>query len=955
MKKNRLAIVALSVLSLPATAAHASKFWKNSVVAGNWSTGNNWSAVSPAGADNGGAPVGGEAVNIVHTDGTARTVMLDGLTPSLGVLSIDLTGAGVATDTLSITSSNNLTAAVLDVGGYNGAAFTNGRGAVVQSAGTTTVSPGGDLILGVGTGSTGTYTLSGGAVVANQSEFVGLNGAGAFNHSAGTNTLNVNAFGSFYVGFNAGSTGTYNLSGVGALASNEQVYIGHSGTGVFNQTGGTHNVSGGSVVGGFLVPHSLYLGYNANSLGTYTLSGGSLSINHGGLGIGYRAAGNAAQKGGTFIQSGGAISVAQSISIGSEGTGKYEHTGGTAYSNQDAYIGEFSTGVGELIVDGPTTIFSTRLYIAVGYFGVGSLVISNGGTVTTGDTQQFAATGYVGFDGNSSGYVVVRDPGSTWNINDTLRVGKGTVDIQNQGLVYVKDELIINSTGVVDLFGGKLRFNSVSDSGLSQLNFVAGTIQLGGARTIGGPTGDAVVATLFGAAPVIPAGKELAIEQTATLNRTLAIDGGAFTAPQIVNASALDLRRGTFNLTNQAVAIGFGGLFGGALDVNEGVTVNVTLGVTNQGLVTGDGQIGGTFVNTAAGELRAEPGRSLTLTGAGNTNAGQINLYGGMLDFTQNLTNNAGAFISGNGSLIVGGGLVNQGTMNFAGTANIVGDVTNSATGKIISGGGGATIFFDDVTNNGEIRTSTNGFTVFFGSVSGGGTFSGTGTVNFEGDLSPGNSPATVQFAGDVVLGPDALLQIELGGTTPGSRYDQINVAGELTLGGTLEILLINGFTPAAGQTFDFLNAGTLAGAFSSVVLPDLPGLAWDASQLAAGTVSVTFPADFNGDGNVNSADLVNWKAGFGTSTGAAHSQGDADNDHDSDGADFLAWQRQFNGAPPALATADPVPEPAALLLALATLALTPSRMQNPHRLAIVSRRHPRPFAQFAAKVYESA
>ncbi len=170
------------------------------------------------------------------------------------------------------------------------------------------------------------------------------------------------------------------------------------------------------------------------------------------------------------------------------------------------------------------------------------------------------------------------------------------------------------------------------------------------------------------------------------------------------------------------------------------------------------------------------------------------------------------------------------------------------------------TIFFDDVTNQGEIRTSANAFAIFFGSVSGAGTFTGTGTVNFEGDLTPGNSAAAVNFAGDVVLGPESTLNIELGGTAAGTQYDQINVAGDLTLDGTLEVSLINGFTPTAGQTFDFLNGSTLAGAFSSVVLPDLPGLVWNTSQLAAGMLSMAFPGDFNHDGAVDAADYVVWR-----------------------------------------------------------------------------------------------
>src|SRR5688500_16936823 len=103
MKMKPIKFVAVLVLALsPATVAHAVKFWKNGVVTGNWSMGNNWSAVRQAGADNGGMPVAGEHVVITHSDGTARTVTLDTNTPSLGLVYLDLTGAGTAADTLSL-------------------------------------------------------------------------------------------------------------------------------------------------------------------------------------------------------------------------------------------------------------------------------------------------------------------------------------------------------------------------------------------------------------------------------------------------------------------------------------------------------------------------------------------------------------------------------------------------------------------------------------------------------------------------------------------------------------------------------------------------------------------------------------------------------------------------------------------------------------------------------------
>jgi hypothetical protein len=66
--------------------------------------------------------------------------------------------------------------------------------------------------------------------------------------------------------------------------------------------------------------------------------------------------------------------------------------------------------------------------------------------------------------------------------------------------------------------------------------------------------------------------------------------------------------------------------------------------------------------------------------------------------------------------------------------------------------------------------------------------------------------------------------------------------------------------------------------------------------------------ADLNDDGIVNASDLDWWRYG-----GAWH--GDADADGDSDGHDFLAWQRQL-----AASGAATVPEPAAVAMALLPL-----------------------------------
>lgn len=68
-------------------------------------------------------------------------------------------------------------------------------------------------------------------------------------------------------------------------------------------------------------------------------------------------------------------------------------------------------------------------------------------------------------------------------------------------------------------------------------------------------------------------------------------------------------------------------------------------------------------------------------------------------------------------------------------------------------------------------------------------------------------------------------------------------------------------------------------------------------------------PADFDGDGDVDAADLAQWEGDFGV-----NGLSDADNDGDSDGNDFLIWQREL--APNSLSAAANVPEPAAIMLA---------------------------------------
>jgi hypothetical protein len=96
--------------------------------------------------------------------------------------------------------------------------------------------------------------------------------------------------------------------------------------------------------------------------------------------------------------------------------------------------------------------------------------------------------------------------------------------------------------------------------------------------------------------------------------------------------------------------------------------------------------------------------------------------------------------------------------------------------------------------------------------------------------------------------------------------------------------------------------------------------LRWDIDYSSTEvTLRVLFAADFDGNGQVDGADLDGWTAGFGLVGGAAHEQGDADGDGVADGGDFLIWQRQFGSGIVSVAeTYGAVPEPAAACLAFA-------------------------------------
>jgi hypothetical protein len=107
-----------------------------------------------------------------------------------------------------------------------------------------------------------------------------------------------------------------------------------------------------------------------------------------------------------------------------------------------------------------------------------------------------------------------------------------------------------------------------------------------------------------------------------------------------------------------------------------------------------------------------------------------------------------------------------------------------------------------------------------------GGDLSGTGLI--DGNLSnaglirPGLSPGVLTVRGDYVQAEGGVLELEVGGTTPGVNQDQLRVTGTAALGGNLRLVLVNDFVPGQAA-FHVLQTPTPLGAFAaaSVVGPN--------------------------------------------------------------------------------------------------------------------------------------
>jgi len=245
-----------------------------------------------------------------------------------------------------------------------------------------------------------------------------------------------------------------------------------------------------------------------------------------------------------------------------------------------------------------------------------------------------------------------------------------------------------------------------------------------------------------------------------------------------------------------------------------------------------------------------------------------------------------------------------------SGLTATINSVVSGAGGMVKSGGGVLTLTNANTYSGGTtigsgvlnvMNTSGSGTGSGPVIVNLGGKLTGTGTiggaVTNDGLVAPGTSPGTLRIAGGYTQGAGGQLQIKLAAA---SSWDVLAVTGSASLGGLLSVSFTDGFMPAVGTSFTIITASTTNGSkFANTSLPDLTDdLAWYVHYGPTSvSLLVTLPGDFTGNGVVDSADYIAWRAGLGTTYAPL---------------DYDLWRAHYGQSVATASASGSIPEPTA-------------------------------------------
>ena len=794
---------------------------------------------------NGAATVGTDASSV------ATATVGGGIWSCNGPLTIGDFGSGTLTvQTAGLVDSDAASPTIVgDANNSTGNAIINGAGARWQN-----------LILYVGNQGDGAMTVSGGGRVTNSANaYIGF-------HPLGSGSVNISGADSMWT-----STGSLYVGGSSTAAGGPGVLTVASGgklTGAYSQQlklwpTGTVNLNGGTIDVGWLT-----------NLGTFNWTSGTVMLQNmqdvvfgvgGPLGLSRILHPDSHLQLATFDSE---------LTIG--------HVGDASLTlNSNATVSGYSTtiantgGTSDLTLDGADTDFTMYGGLIVGRGGNGTMNVLNGGEVFNSVDDVTLRCGVMGDLAGSTGTATIEGAGSIWNSSgfNTMSAdfvigdaGHGVLNIR-QGAHVVNDyafgvvgenpgaigEVLVDGAGSQWLIGRDLY---VGDDGTGVLSIVNGGVVTNAGTRIGdGATGVGTVIVDGVDSLWSPLGMTLGSFGNGTLevrNGGTVDSGDVYMANGEGSTAAATVEDAGSSLI-AAGAFGYlivGGASTATLDILNGGSVASTETFIGDGFM-GHGAV---LVDGVGSNLTCAEEIAL---GFANGSVGALTLQNGGV--ASSVFARIGYDAGSTGTAIVSGA-------GSAWTISNVLDVGGGAAGTLSIGTGGLV----DVANTATVR-STGTLLLAGGTLEAttlnlaGGALRGTGSVTAAvtnaGTVAPGASAGLINVTGAYSQDASGVLAIELGGLAAGSQYDRLAVSGAATLGGIMQVTLINGFVPSGNASFTVVTAGSVSGNFSNVVFTNLPAGAVASVLYGPSSVTINITAavvagDMNCDNVVNLNDV---------------------------------------------------------------------------------------------------
>lgn len=457
-----------------------------------------------------------------------------------------------------------------------------------------------------------------------------------------------------YIGNNSGATGQVTITGSDSKWINNGVlFVGYNGS-------GTLQILDGGVVNNPV--NATHIGFGVGATGYLEVSGaGSQLINGGELRIGGEDNSN----------------------------GKMRIADGAVVTNQnDADIAYHPGSTGSVEVTGPGSIWNAGNRMFIGHEGDGSLKITDGGVVTT-TTKASVAAGVT-----STGYVEVSGTGSRWQIGTLLDIGTNgpaTMIVSDGGVVTSQSGNINDSIGLVEITGIGSRWDNAqalqigssyaSVGSDSTLNITNGGIVTDNLGYVGAGNNATGRVNISGAGSAWQNASLLMVGSNGD-GSVVVSDGGSLTSAGsyvgIVSGSRGDILVTGANST----WINNGDMRFGENGGSTSLTINNNGFVkTNSIIIANDA--------TSTGVLNIGSAAGYAATSAGNINTPIITLGSGDSSIVFNHTNTNYQFnsaINGSGKVAVySGTTVLNGVNNYSGTTTVSGGTLEASSANSFS------------------------------------------------------------------------------------------------------------------------------------------------------------------------------------------------------------------------------------------------------------------------------